>query len=273
MSNSQTLFLPIIFMCGDNESYKKTQILNIDFKEHQKFAEKIVDTFGFGYIDKETLIYPIMQLYNPTDFYERDIDLFLDCMGENLHKETKKTLSSSQVKKIVSIFHTSTGEYLNKEMQPIFKPLDTLINGDIPNGQSAMLFFLLPIIVTHSSLKKLNKAIDFILDYEINDDNMEALCDQINENYKLTGANTLITLPICHCDFIEDEFDGISDIFNDIAERELERMENELKEMGLEPEPEQKEQPYINPNKTNRNDDCPCGSGKKFKKCCIYQYN
>ncbi len=26
--------------------------------------------------------------------------------------------------------------------------------------------------------------------------------------------------------------------------------------------------PYIAPPKTGRNDPCPCGSGKKFKKCC-----
>jgi uncharacterized protein YchJ len=26
--------------------------------------------------------------------------------------------------------------------------------------------------------------------------------------------------------------------------------------------------PYIAPEKTERNDPCPCGSGKKYKKCC-----
>ncbi|MEI6562868.1 MAG: SEC-C metal-binding domain-containing protein [bacterium] len=26
---------------------------------------------------------------------------------------------------------------------------------------------------------------------------------------------------------------------------------------------------HINPNGRKRNDPCPCGSGKKFKKCCI----
>jgi len=29
------------------------------------------------------------------------------------------------------------------------------------------------------------------------------------------------------------------------------------------------EEPYIAPPKTNRNDPCPCGSGKKYKKCCM----
>ncbi|GAX91053.1 hypothetical protein EFBL_2713 [Effusibacillus lacus] len=27
--------------------------------------------------------------------------------------------------------------------------------------------------------------------------------------------------------------------------------------------------PYVNPNKIGRNDPCPCGSGKKYKKCCL----
>jgi uncharacterized protein YecA (UPF0149 family) len=34
-------------------------------------------------------------------------------------------------------------------------------------------------------------------------------------------------------------------------------------------EVEQKKQsPTINDNKVGRNDPCPCGSGKKYKKCC-----
>ncbi|MBK3517601.1 SEC-C domain-containing protein [Carboxylicivirga sp. N1Y132] len=29
------------------------------------------------------------------------------------------------------------------------------------------------------------------------------------------------------------------------------------------------EQPIVNDVKTGRNDPCPCGSGKKYKKCCL----
>jgi uncharacterized protein YecA (UPF0149 family) len=28
------------------------------------------------------------------------------------------------------------------------------------------------------------------------------------------------------------------------------------------------EKPYIAPPKVGRNEPCPCGSGRKFKKCC-----
>jgi hypothetical protein len=34
----------------------------------------------------------------------------------------------------------------------------------------------------------------------------------------------------------------------------------------------EKEEPYHAPFKTGRNDPCPCGSGKKFKKCCFEKY-
>jgi tetratricopeptide (TPR) repeat protein len=35
---------------------------------------------------------------------------------------------------------------------------------------------------------------------------------------------------------------------------------------------DEKEEPYHAPFKTGRNDPCPCGSGKKFKKCCFEKY-
>jgi uncharacterized protein YecA (UPF0149 family) len=39
-----------------------------------------------------------------------------------------------------------------------------------------------------------------------------------------------------------------------------------LKEMLLDPTPKQMAR---RPPKVGRNDPCPCGSGKKFKKCCL----
>ena len=29
------------------------------------------------------------------------------------------------------------------------------------------------------------------------------------------------------------------------------------------------QEPYVAPERVGRNDPCPCGSGKKFKKCCL----
>jgi uncharacterized protein YecA (UPF0149 family) len=45
-----------------------------------------------------------------------------------------------------------------------------------------------------------------------------------------------------------------------------------IKEMKLEPTVLQKSRKPINPNaigRVGRNESCPCGSGKKFKKCCL----
>lgn len=34
-------------------------------------------------------------------------------------------------------------------------------------------------------------------------------------------------------------------------------------------EPEEKQKPYVRKVTASRNGKCPCGSDKKFKKCCI----
>ena len=34
-----------------------------------------------------------------------------------------------------------------------------------------------------------------------------------------------------------------------------------------------KVQPVVKPKKIGRNDPCPCGSGKKYKKCCMNKDN
>lgn len=38
---------------------------------------------------------------------------------------------------------------------------------------------------------------------------------------------------------------------------------------SLEVEKPEPQQPVVNENKVGRNDPCPCGSGKKFKQCCL----
>lgn len=40
-----------------------------------------------------------------------------------------------------------------------------------------------------------------------------------------------------------------------------------MKPMNHHPTPEQRAT-----GKVGRNDNCPCGSGKKFKKCCLWRY-
>jgi uncharacterized protein YchJ len=48
------------------------------------------------------------------------------------------------------------------------------------------------------------------------------------------------------------------------------REKNRIQKMLEAYEMEDKIQPFISTNpQTGRNDPCPCGSGKKYKKCCL----
>lgn len=48
----------------------------------------------------------------------------------------------------------------------------------------------------------------------------------------------------------------------------LEKMNDRLIEQGMDPkEPRE----LVRRMKIGRNDPCPCGSGRKFKKCCIHK--
>ncbi|RMF48033.1 MAG: preprotein translocase subunit SecA, partial [Deltaproteobacteria bacterium] len=57
-----------------------------------------------------------------------------------------------------------------------------------------------------------------------------------------------------------------------MREEEVERIEQEERKqrlaLGRTGGPAQPRQPAVNPEKIGRNDPCPCGSGKKYKKCC-----
>lgn len=225
---SEVLFIPVIFMCGNNEGYKKVQLPITVLNEHIKLVDKIKDSFGFSKIDKETIIYPVMQLYNPVDFIKRDIGLFLRCLCDELCKHIKKQASLLPLERpLVSHIYTSTGVHRYKEMQPVFKPLneipnvkEILINGDIPVSKSAMLFFLLPIILCHYNLKKLHNSVEIILTNEINDDKMKKLSEQINEYYNLKQGNLLCVLPISHSEFIEDDFTSFIKSMNEEINKE-----------------------------------------------------
>lgn len=261
---SQVLFLPIVFTCESNNDYKKIQSPITDFKEHSKLVDVIKHTFGLKFIDDESVIQPIMQLYHPEDFCERDIDLFLEFLSNEIAEETKKEHIDSLVEKpLVSIVHTSTGTYPYKEMTPIFKPLnqipnvkDNLTDGDIRQGEVSLLFFLMPIVISHPDVEKLDEEVISILEYEFDDDDMDLLSVAMNDYFKLEKSKILVC-PISHIDIIEEEFSLILETFS----------------FGIDYINSEKNIPIVNPNKINRNDDCYCGSGKKYKKCCIHKLN
>ena len=58
--------------------------------------------------------------------------------------------------------------------------------------------------------------------------------------------------------------------FHDQGFGHVEDVVGELAEALDDPEGEEASEPVRNPSRTvGRNDPCPCGSGKKFKKCCL----
>ena len=51
------------------------------------------------------------------------------------------------------------------------------------------------------------------------------------------------------------------------------RLEDEEDDLDDEPDQDYEEEPPPARQKVGRNDQCPCGSGKKFKKCCLKKQN
>jgi hypothetical protein len=62
---------------------------------------------------------------------------------------------------------------------------------------------------------------------------------------------------------IADRYHEISTTWYEYAQAE------EDEEFSLPEDPEKEFTPYIKPKEPGRNDPCPCGSGKKYKKCCM----
>lgn len=76
----------------------------------------------------------------------------------------------------------------------------------------------------------------------------------MNTNEIITDAR-LGKASIFDSTFSEADYSMINDLQNSIDE-------HMITEVPI------KRQPYINENKTGRNELCPCGSGKKYKYCC-----
>jgi Protein of unknown function (DUF1186)/SEC-C motif len=89
----------------------------------------------------------------------------------------------------------------------------------------------------------------FEQDLELSIENPAALPDRSHGEFSLFG-DTIEELSNWYC-------------FSSKAQRDAKRELTRLDQLGL-------SRPAINPfRKVSRNDPCPCGSGRKFKKCCL----
>lgn len=70
------------------------------------------------------------------------------------------------------------------------------------------------------------------------------------------------------CKFADDLVDLIDEVLKTDLDY-LERIKNHYRLFREKIGEQHKRKPFVLPAKTNRNDLCPCGSGKKFKKCCF----
>ena len=57
-------------------------------------------------------------------------------------------------------------------------------------------------------------------------------------------------------------------LFNDLQQPQLPSSEGQSQEEGKDPDDEEPNEPLSAAPRVGRNELCPCGSGKKFKKCC-----
>jgi len=77
-----------------------------------------------------------------------------------------------------------------------------------------------------------------------------------------------LTLPLLSETLQEDEINDEIE-FDSLFDGDDEESDNEDNEENEEEEEEDKEKEQVKPRKIGRNEPCPCGSGKKYKKCCL----
>ncbi len=87
---------------------------------------------------------------------------------------------------------------------------------------------------------------------------------------KFDREDRLLPLPdiFARYQLLRDEPDNFSPFHPDAAAIAVRRAEQEARYAWLRREALQKPQPRLVLPKIGRNDPCPCGSGKKYKKCC-----
>jgi len=95
------------------------------------------------------------------------------------------------------------------------------------------------------------------------------LFSHLMENIRVTIVHTIFRISVSSAEKQEQKKPEIDWQFKG-ADDSLEQFgtDGEMQASGGSQSEAVKSQPLINANKIGRNDPCPCGSGKKYKKCC-----
>jgi len=101
-----------------------------------------------------------------------------------------------------------------------------------------------------------------LLKQQLERNKADVLAELFNDRDFRLIDDTIAELDDWDC-FNEDDADDYDDLENDDEDELIGFNDEPVNEVRA---PQQ--EPYRHENKVGRNDPCPCGSGKKYKKCC-----
>jgi preprotein translocase subunit SecA len=95
-----------------------------------------------------------------------------------------------------------------------------------------------------------------------------SLFSSLMENVRSTIVRTIFRVAAVPTNQIQEEQRNLQFKGADLDAQQFASAKQMQNSEGGSPKEEVKQKPIINQNKVGRNDPCPCGSGKKYKKCC-----
>lgn len=91
--------------------------------------------------------------------------------------------------------------------------------------------------------------------------------DSVNTRMAMGKDNALAMLNLGRWGYLDDVIEELSEAFDD-EDESFEDLQEEYEEMEELRRLLHKPAPFVREKKIGRNEPCPCGSGKKYKKCC-----
>jgi len=237
----------------DNEE-KEKEIQNVVAEMYEKFtktfnkdiilttnkhADDIIGAFNDG--EEIDLSDKISNLESPKFFHVKELD-------NNYHNFLENSLggfaSHSEEYDVAVIFDKEKGLYaipFYETFTKIFENKDS-----VENAKACVQYFMTNDSIPDSILERVStehknfmEVVNELLETEYT---FEELINEYKSEYKSKKIYSSATVLYC-----SNAFSNIFDIIS----------------------AEKPEQPAINSEKVNRNDPCPCGSGKKYKNCCM----
>ena len=263
-------------------------------RELLKELEKVANNIEY-YAEKDTYIFHMYAMYLLAEFKEKrafpiiikiitnkkqeEVDYLL---GDLITEDLRKILASTFDGNIDIIYNIVTNLELNEYIRgAAFRALDVLqncnilskkqiidmiekmLNNELKDDYSMVITDIVEYIMENKIYNKIELVRDLYKQGKVDEQLIGGYDDFIDWIYgneeplseKNMIEDTIESLSGLAC-FQKDDADDIKDFrerLTDFIESEKNRIEEEIKET----------------KKVGRNDPCPCGSGKKYKKCCL----